>query len=377
MDGVHAVTIQMNVNGTVADAKGVYVKVAGEWLQVASAGGGAGTPTSPTLTVDADKTKITWLPVEGTAGPTLGYGYTVKPLEGIACTLAGTTLTIDSVTEDIEFTFNVWGVNTNGRGESSSTKITWTGLDAPVITGAQAPAGITASWVKVSGATSYLVSWKKKSETIWQAQNVGDVNTFTVSKLAEQVPYEVKVASVKLNVTSPYSNVVEVTPGPNLPPAAPFLRYSAEGQFTIDNYSGGLIYSVSGASRSGNILSGVSNGATITAEYGDGSPKSKSSTMNVLANARVLTDSIPSTTTGCGPRGDICCPDGRILDTSGRACGGSPGSLAPNNFCSDLGTPCDGNCYQLTVTCYNWYWTNYSGDGYTLIGQTWGRALNG
>ena len=157
-------------------------------------------------------------------------------------------------------------------------------------------------------------------------------------------------------------------------PAAPQLSYTADGQFTITNYNASLTYAVVGATRTGNLLTGVSNGATITAAYSVGAPTSAVSTMNVLANARVLTDSIGVTDTGCGPRGNICCPDGRILNTSGQVCGGAPGSLAPDVFC---GGACDGNCYQLTVACYNWYWTNYTSSGYTLIGNTWGKATNG
>jgi hypothetical protein len=162
------------------------------------------------------------------------------------------------------------------------------------------------------------------------------------------------------------------------PPPAPTLSYTAEGQFTITNYDANLVYAVSGATRTGNLLTSVSNGATITTAYAVGATTSNVSTMNVLANARVLTTSIGVTNTGCGPRPDICCPDGRILNTSGQVCGGSPGSLAPDSFCDvGFGAPCPGNCYQLTVTCYNWYWTDYSGSGYTLIGQIWGRATNG
>jgi hypothetical protein len=100
-------------------------------------------------------------------------------------------------------------------------------------------------------------------------------------------------------------------------PSAPQLSYTAEGQFTITNYSASLTYAVVGATRTGNLLTSVTNGATITAAYSAGAPVSAASTMNVLANARVLTDSIGITSTGCGPRDSICCPDGRIQNTAG------------------------------------------------------------
>lgn len=159
--------------------------------------------------------------------------------------------------------------------------------------------------------------------------------------------------------------------------AAPTLTYTAQGQFTITNYQAYLTYTVSGATRSGNLLTSVSNGATIRSSVAPGAPLSNASTMNVLAGARVLTDSIGLTDTGCGPRGNICCPDGRIQNTGGATCGGAPGSIAPDAFC---GGSCPGYCYQLTVACYNWYWTNYTAEGYTLFGGdsgTWGKATNG
>lgn len=156
-------------------------------------------------------------------------------------------------------------------------------------------------------------------------------------------------------------------------PTAPQLSYTADGQFTITNYNASLVYTTTSATRSGNLISSVTNGATINAAYGVGAPVSGSSLMNVLANARVLTDNAPQTTTGCGPQSNICCPSGRIQDTSGTVCGGSPGSLAPDVFCSNT---CIGNCYQLTVNCYNWYWTDYTSSGYTLIGNTWGKVTN-
>ena len=157
-------------------------------------------------------------------------------------------------------------------------------------------------------------------------------------------------------------------------PSAPVLSYTSDNVFTITNYDASLTYTVSGATLSGSFLIRVSNGATVRASYSAGSPASNASTMNVLANARVLTDSVGVTDTGCGPRGSLCCPGGRILDPAGNVCGGAPGSMAPDAFC---GGACDGNCWQLTISCYNWYWTNYTANGYTLIGNTWGKAVNG
>lgn len=161
-------------------------------------------------------------------------------------------------------------------------------------------------------------------------------------------------------------------------PSAPQLSYTADGQFTITNYNASLTYAVVGATRTDNLLTSVTNGATITAAYSAGAPPSAVSTMNVLAHAQVLGSFVTGVTdTGCGPRPNICCPTG-LVQPNFAQCGGSPGSLAPDNFCDGTpGYPCDGNCYQLTIACYNWYYTNYTSEGYTLIGNTWGKATNG
>jgi hypothetical protein len=161
-------------------------------------------------------------------------------------------------------------------------------------------------------------------------------------------------------------------------PSAPTLSYTAQGQFTITNYNASLTYVVSGATRSGNLLTSVSNGATITAAYSAGAPVSAASTMNVLANARIL--STPGqflASEGCGPRPNLCCPSGQILNTAGESCGGSPGTIGPDYLCSNS---CPGYCFTLYMQCYYWYWTNYTSSGYTLIGGdsgTWGKATNG
>lgn len=165
------------------------------------------------------------------------------------------------------------------------------------------------------------------------------------------------------------------------PPAVPTLSYTAQGQFTITNYDSNLVYNVSGANRSGDLLTSVSNGATITASYASGAPASSAATMNVANHVRVLTSvNTNVTSTGCGPRPDLCCPGGTIINTSGQVCGGSPGSFIadPNQAAAFCAGQCNNNCYQLTITCWNWRWTNYStgpdGTGYTLIGSIWGKV---
>lgn len=178
----------------------------------------------------------------------------------------------------------------------------------------------------------------------------------------------VSVAYVKVNGSWRISTLAGA-------PSAPVLAYTAQGTFTINNYDAALTYTVTGATRTGNQLTAVTNGATIRAAYAAGATQSAASTMYVANHGRVLTGSPTNKTdTGCGPRPTMCCDGGQITNVDGSTCDGSPGSLAPDNFC---GGSCNGNCYQKTISCYNWYWTDYSSSGYTLIGSVWGKAVNG
>lgn len=164
-------------------------------------------------------------------------------------------------------------------------------------------------------------------------------------------------------------------------PATPNLSYTAQSTFTITNYDATLTYAVTGATRSGNQLTSVTNNATITAAYASGAPVSGTRTMLVANNARILTSFATNVvSTGCGPRPDLCCPGGTIANTSGQVCGGAPGSFIadPNQAAAFCGGQCNDNCWQLAWGCWNWRWTNYStgpdGTGYTLIGSVWGKA---
>lgn len=155
-------------------------------------------------------------------------------------------------------------------------------------------------------------------------------------------------------------------------PSVPTLTYgSSEGHFTITNYVAGLTYTVTGATRSGSDISSVSSGATITAAYAPGAPVSAARTMYVASHGRVL-DAIQQglSSAGCGTRPQQCCPNGWIVGTDGNTClsGGTLGAFA------ECGGSCPGNCYGYFGSCWSWHWTDYSGSGYTLIGNTWGKS---
>lgn len=163
-------------------------------------------------------------------------------------------------------------------------------------------------------------------------------------------------------------------------PPTPTLAYTGLKQFTITNYDSTLTYTLTNCTRSGSVITvtNVGTNATVTARYGRGLSASAAGTGATLANGRVLTGAPTNyTDTGCGPRGTSCCSGGQILNVDGSTCS-SVGSLAPDNFC---GGSCPGNCFQMTISCYSYYWTDYTSSGYTISGSTtstssvWGKVL--
>lgn len=164
-------------------------------------------------------------------------------------------------------------------------------------------------------------------------------------------------------------------------PTVPTLSYSAQGQFTITNYDSLLTYTVVNGTRSGNVITVSSTGttATVTAKYSRGLVSSASSSMLTAAHGRVLSSIATSLgSEGCGHRSDLCCPGGTILDTSGAVCGGAPGTRTAGGCGGGCPEgpydPFEAGCFTLYVTCWNWYWTDYSGSGYSLIGSVWGKV---
>lgn len=57
------------------------------------------------------------------------------------------------------------------------------------------PSGATVNWPAVTGATSYVIRYKKTTETTWQ-QTTSTTNTVNISSLSDGTAYEVQVASV-------------------------------------------------------------------------------------------------------------------------------------------------------------------------------------
>ena len=153
-------------------------------------------------------------------------------------------------------------------------------------------------------------------------------------------------------------------------PAKPTLSYSAENQFTITNYDTTVDYVLTGCTRAGNIITPSSSTATVASKYPRALVNSAAAQGLTAVHTRVLTTVSESPASqGCGPRPSTCCTSG-ILAVDGHTCEGT-GTQVPDGWCNN---ECIGWCFGLYLTCYNYYWTDYSGSGYALIGSTWGKA---
>jgi hypothetical protein len=282
----------------------------------------------------------------------------------------------------VKYDANFWLLSL-GSGAGSQGTTTPTPPNLVTATGIQE--GITLTWQKPvddggQPVTSYTAETSLDAK-VWTVAGtfVGTQLSGSVANLVAQTAYNVRLRAQNSNGLSDSSNVLKATTTPKMPPPAPFLSYTAEGTFTIGNYNAAFDYKVTGATRNGNLLNGVSNGASINVGFDASGLRSNNSVMNVLNNGRILDPTQSYTDTGCGPRGDLCCPGGQIINAGGAQCGGAPGSFIsdPSQAAAFCNGQCNDNCWQLTIQCYSYHYPDYSGDGYTLIGQTWGKAVNG
>jgi len=242
---------------------GVFVKQnANFWLlslgqgSGGGGGGGEGTPSRPYPSFDATYSALTWVPVTGTAGPTLGYGVSVVPEGAALYSLSGTTLNLNYVLSGIPVSFEVWGVNVAGKGVVSDPAVhTWDAIPATTLTVESGPASAVLSWSAVGQATGYVVQYKKSADTDWQTLPTAKVTTYTVQGLNEQVSWDFRVAGTVAPAASAWSNVVSVTPGPGVVDK-PAASHTGNQQFTITNYDDALIYTVYAVTVGGSVAAG-------------------------------------------------------------------------------------------------------------------------
>ena len=254
---------------------GVLVKQnANFWLlslgQGSGGGGGGedGSPDKPIVGWNDTYTFIGWLPVTGTAGPTLGYGALVLPAT-CSYEIVGTQLNINNVVPDVTYTFEVWGVNCVGKGLSSDTlSYRWASLAAPTLTGLSGAGQVSLTWTDIPGATQHLIQFKKSSASTWSEVLVDDLEEYVVGGLFEEVPFDFRVQARKNPVSSEWSNTVTFTPGPGITDPPVVTHDAGVGSWTITNYDGSLLYSVQAsagtATVSGNKVTGGDPNCTLT-----------------------------------------------------------------------------------------------------------------
>lgn len=273
-------SISVKVNDELREAEGVYVKVNDQWQLISSGGPVDGAPDKPVVGWNDERTVIGWLPVTGTAGPTFGYGALVSP-NSCKYTIANTSLTIDEALSEVTYTFEVWGVNCVGRGESSDTlSQRWDKVDAPVLTGQSGPSQVSLTWTDIPGATSHILEFKRSSDTEWTDVDILDLTEYVVGGLFEEVDFDFRIRARKAPVNSEYSNVVTIKPGPGVVDPPVITHDPGVGSWTITNYDPTFVYSVQAsagtATVTGNKVTGgdPTSTLTVTVRRSPGSPPS-------------------------------------------------------------------------------------------------------
>jgi hypothetical protein len=84
----------------------------------------AGAPTAPTLTLQFDRTLLTWTATSGLAGAASSYVVESVP-SGPTITVSGTSATVTGMTISTVYQFTVFGVNSAGGGPRSN-QVTYT-----------------------------------------------------------------------------------------------------------------------------------------------------------------------------------------------------------------------------------------------------------
>lgn len=138
--------------------------------------------------------------------------------------------------------------------------------------------------------------------------------------------------------------------------AKPTLTYSGSGAFTIGNYDASYVYSVSGGTRSGNVItvSGATGTATVTARP----PKGLTASASASAERKA--------------------PDQYYVVTSPFQCYHSASCASQCGGCGtyyaqDAWNPNDGSAQGFYSCCDQrvYYYNNYSSSGYSWSGSNY------
>ncbi|MBR0225972.1 MAG: fibronectin type III domain-containing protein, partial [Thermoguttaceae bacterium] len=161
------------------------------------------TPTYKSSSSTASSITVAWNPVTNASGYVVEYrnatdtSYTVMP------TTTATTLTIPDLAADTTYKLRVYavgdGVNYSNSDYSSVKEVktpapTPTPLTAPTITTTTSTdASITVKWDAVANASGYVVAYRKSTDADWTVLAPTTATSQTISSLAANTTYNVKV----------------------------------------------------------------------------------------------------------------------------------------------------------------------------------------
>ena len=162
--------------------------------------------TSFKATADINSVKLTWNKVSGAEGYVV-YWYDTAKKTFVRVTKTASnvnTYTVTKLAEGTEHKFAVRAYKTvNGKEVLSKTYPTVTANTyLPVVTSFKATADINSvklTWNKVSGAQGYVVYWydTAKKSFVRVTKTASNVNTYTVTKLAEGTEHKFAVRAYK------------------------------------------------------------------------------------------------------------------------------------------------------------------------------------
>lgn len=210
-------TVQSVCGGVSSDFKfGVLFKTG-------STGGGGGTscgaPGSIGVTPSATSANSAWGAVTGANSYNISWKTSAASAWGATVNLTGTAYNITGLTASTSYNVRVQAL-CNGVGSAWTTTTFTTNASgggacgAPGnLTATPASNSASASWNAVSGASSYLVSWKTASAASWGAPVSVAATNCTISGLTANTAYQARVLSVCANGVSAYTQVAFTTTG--------------------------------------------------------------------------------------------------------------------------------------------------------------------
>ncbi|MBK6378368.1 MAG: M4 family metallopeptidase [Chitinophagaceae bacterium] len=219
------------------------------------------TPTAlSTTAIAATQATVNWAAVSGAVSYSVQYKAASSSTWSTAVNTTSTSRTLTGLTAS---TLYDWRVMTNcslNAGSYATAQFTTstgscavpTGLTANYITNTNA----LIEWNAVGGASSYRLQYKTAAATSWTTVSNINANLYTVSNLAMNTVYQVKISTKCGSTFTAYSPVISFTTLNCVTSANNTAQW-------IDLFKVGTIYRVSGADAGGYINTGLSTNLVI------------------------------------------------------------------------------------------------------------------